>query len=295
MRQVIKLLFIAILFFSCSKQSSTQENQEGYVCFTDYYGRSKKINTNPQKVISLSPGITELIFDIKMGKRIVGRTNYCNYPPEAKNIKSMGGISDANIELIVAQQPDLVLTASMVSKQMIERLESLGLNVVCLPERNKVSDVYETISLLGKIFEQEDLCDSLIDNMKQKLADIEKNLDNSKKPSVYYVAGFGETGDYTAGGNTFINDIIRLAGGENLAKDLNGWAISKEAIFARQPDFIIVRQEDLNTFKSTAPYNKLKAVIENRVLGIESSLTDCQTLRSVEAIKQINDFISKNQ
>ncbi|MEE1096709.1 MAG: ABC transporter substrate-binding protein, partial [Bacteroidales bacterium] len=277
------------------KQSSTQENQEGYVCFTDYYGRSKKINTNPQKVISLSPGITELIFDIKMGKRIVGRTNYCNYPPEAKNIKSMGGISDANIELIVAQQPDLVLTASMVSKQMIERLESLGLNVVCLPERNKVSDVYETISLLGKIFEQEDLCDSLIDNMKQKLADIEKNIDNSKKPSVYYVAGFGETGDYTAGGNTFINDIIRLAGGENLAKDLNGWAISKEAIFARQPDFIIVRQEDLNTFKSTAPYNKLKAVIENRVLGIESSLTDCQTLRSVEAIKQINDFISKNQ
>ncbi|MBO5963666.1 MAG: ABC transporter substrate-binding protein, partial [Bacteroidales bacterium] len=134
-----------------------------------------------------------------------------------------------------------------------------------------------------------------IDNMKQKLADIEKNIDNSKKPSVYYVAGFGETGDYTAGGNTFINDIIRLAGGENLAKDLNGWAISKEAIFARQPDFIIVRQEDLNTFKSTAPYNKLKAVIENRVLGIESSLTDCQTLRSVEAIKQINDFISKNQ
>ncbi len=295
MKRLIKLLFIAILFFSCSKQNPAQENQEGCIYFTDYYGRSKKINTNPQKVISLSPGITELLFDIKMGERIVGRTNYCNYPPKAKSIKSMGGISDASLELIVAQQPDLILTASMVSKQMIERIESLGLNVVCLPERNKVSDVYETISLLGKIFEQEELCDSLINNMKQKLTAIEKQVSKDKRPSVYYVAGFGETGDYTAGGNTFINDIITLAGGENIAKDLNGWAISKEAIFARQPDFIIVRQEDLNTFKSTAPYNKLKAVIENRVLGIESSLTDCQTLRSVEAIKQINDFISKNQ
>lgn len=291
----ILLLLSGILFFSCQNKNTKELSTESYVSFQDYYGRDKQIKKQPQRIVSLSPGITELLFDIGQGNRLVGRTDFCLYPPEAEKIKSMGGISDASIEMIVAQQPEVVFTASMVSRQMVERMENLGLNVVCLPERRMVTDVYETISLLGEIFCEEKLSDSLIDDMKQKITDIEKLIPQDKKPIVYYVVGFGDMGDYTAGGDTFINDIISLAGGENMAKDLNGWSIGKEEIFARQPDFIIVRKEDLKRFVSTPPYNELKAVKENRVMGIESSLTDCQTLRSVEAINQISDFIRQNK
>lgn len=291
----ILLLLSGMLFFSCQNKNTKENSAENYISFKDYYGRDKQIKKQPQRIVSLSPGITELLFDLGQGERLVGRTDFCIHPPQAEKIKSMGGISDASLEMIVASQPDIVFTASMVSKQMVERMEDLGLNVVCLPERSKISDVYETVGLLGRIFGKEQLCDSLIDGMKQSIAEIEKQIPQGKRPIVYYVVGFGDMGDYTAGGNTFINDIITLAGGENMAKDLDGWSIGKEVIFARQPDFIIVRKEDLKRFVSTSPYNKLKAVKENKVMGIESSLTDCQTLRSIEAIKQISDFIKSNK
>lgn len=291
----ILLLLSGMLFFSCQSKDTKKQISESYISFKDYYGRDKQIKKQPQRIVSLSPGITELLFDLGESERLVGRTDFCIHPPQAEKIKSMGGISDASLEMIVASQPDIVFTASMVSKQMVERMEDLGLNVVCLPERSKISDVYETVGLLGRIFGKEQLCDSLINDMKQKITDIEKLIPQDKKPIVYYVVGFGDMGDYTAGGDTFINDIISLAGGENMAKDLNGWSIGKEEIFARQPDFIIVRKEDLKRFVSTPPYNELNAVKENRVMGIESSLTDCQTLRSVEAINQISDFIRQNK
>lgn len=287
--------FIFTLLFACGGKAPKQEASKETMLFRDYYGRELAIGTDPQRVVSLSPGITELLFDLEAGDRIVGRTNYCLYPERAKRIPSVGGISDANIEMIMAKKPDVVFTASMIAKQMVEKMSSSGLCVVCLPERQKVADVYETVSFLGRLFRKEKLADSLIADMKAKIAELSPAEPEGKKPSVYYVAGFGDTGDFTAGGNTFIDDVIRLAGGENMAKNIKGWSISKEEIFARQPDYIIIREEEAETFKRTAPYNKLKAVKQNKVLGINSSIIDCQSLRTPQAIEQIRDFIHNDR
>ena len=170
----ILLLLSGMLFFSCQNKNIKEHGTESYISFKDYYGRDKQIKKQPQRIVSLSPGITELLFDLGQGERLVGRTDFCIHPPQAEKIKSMGGISDASLEMIVASQPDIVFTASMVSKQMVERMEDLGLNVVCLPERSKISDVYETVGLLGRIFGKEQLCDSLIGGMQQSIAEIEK-------------------------------------------------------------------------------------------------------------------------
>ena len=99
------------------------------------------------------------------------------------------------------------------------------------------------------------------------------------------------TGDFTAGRDTYINEIIELSGGRNIANNISNWSYSKEELFAQQPDYIIVRQEDLNHFINTAPYKDLKAVKQKKVLGINSSLIDCQTCRSIEAIRIISNFI----
>lgn len=291
----ICLAVILPLFFACGNKAAESGAAEETIAFKDYYGREVAVKTNPQKVVSLSPGITELLFDLQVGDRIAGRTNYCLYPEEAKKIPSVGGISDANMEMIMAKKPEIVFTASMVAKEMVDKMASSGLCVVCLPEGKKVTDVYETVTFLGKVFGKEKLADSLIGNMKKEIANITSSIPSDNKPTVYYVAGFGNTGDFTSGGDTFIDDIITLSGGENIAKHIKGWSISKEEIFKQQPEYIIVRQEDLETFKTTAPYNKLKAVKENRILGIESSITDCQSLRTPQAIKQISNFIHNNK
>ena len=100
----------------------------------------------------------------------------------------------------------------------------------------------------------------------------------------YYVVGFGASGNFTAGGNTFINDIIRMAGGRNIAEDIEGWSYSLEALVQEDPDYIIVRREDSAAFCGMKPYNRLSAVRNGHVIGIVSGTLDLQVPRNIDAI-----------
>ncbi|MEE1111726.1 MAG: ABC transporter substrate-binding protein [Bacteroidales bacterium] len=293
MKKTVLLFFFLGLFFSCKESNfSNKEISDATLEFTDYYNRKVKVKQKPQTVVSISPGITEILFDLGVGNKIIGRTIFCNFPKEALQIEAIGGISDANLERIIALRPQIVITSSMVRKDLVENIEKAGISIICLPERSNIEGVFGTIKILGKIFDKENTADSLINNMKNQLNEIKSTYnDNSYKPSIYYVVGYGATGDFTAGRDTYINEIIELSGGRNIANNISNWSYSKEELFAQQPDYIIVRQEDLNHFINTAPYKDLKAVKEKKVLGINSSLIDCQTCRSIEAIRIISNFI----
>jgi iron complex transport system substrate-binding protein len=297
MKKTILLLFFLGLFFSCKESNfSNKEISDATLEFTDYYNRKVKVKQKPQTVVSISPGITEILFDLGVGNKIIGRTIFCNFPKEALQIEAIGGISDANLERIIALRPQIVITSSMVRKDLVENIEKAGISIICLPERSNIEGVFGTIKILGKIFDKENTADSLINNMKNQLNEIKSTYnDNSYKPSIYYVVGYGATGDFTAGRDTYINEIIELSGGRNIANNISNWSYSKEELFAQQPDYIIVRQEDLNHFINTAPYKDLKAVKQKKVLGINSSLIDCQTCRSIEAIKTIASFIHQTK
>lgn len=293
MKKTILLFFCLGLFFSCKESNfSNKEISDATLEFTDYYNRKVKVKQKPQTVVSISPGITEILFDLGVGNKIIGRTIFCNFPKEALQIEAIGGISDANLERIIALRPQIVITSSMVRKDLVENIEKAGISIICLPERSNIEGVFGTIKILGKIFDKENTADSLINNMKNQLNEIKSTYnENSYKPSIYYVVGYGATGDFTAGRDTYINEIIELSGGRNIANNISNWSYSKEELFAQQPDYIIVRQEDLNHFINTAPYKDLKAVKQKKVLGINSSLIDCQTCRSIEAIRIISNFI----
>ena len=116
------LTAFVMLAFACSKQQDKPAQTQNSITIRDYYGRDVTIARNPRRIVSLSPGITELLFDLKEQQRLVGRTDFCLYPAEAKNIPSVGGISDASLELICSLRPELVITASMVSKQRLSFL-----------------------------------------------------------------------------------------------------------------------------------------------------------------------------
>ncbi len=297
MKKAILLFFLLGIIFSCKEKiSQTKEIFSQTLEFTDYYNRTVKVKHNPQTVVSLSPGITEILFDLGVGNKIIGRTKFCNYPESVSEIETVGGITDASLEKIITLHPEIVITSSMVRKDIVESIEKAGISIICLPERSNVEGVFNTLKILGQIFEKENVADSLVNDMKIKLDQVKQSYNGQKeKPSVYYVVGYGATGDFTAGKNTYINEIIELAGGKNVANKVTNWSYSKEELFAQEPDYIIVREEDLNSFIKTTPYKDLKAVKEKRVLGINSSLMDCQTCRSIEAIKQIASFINKTE
>ena len=267
---------------------------------TDDYGRTIVVPTTPQRVVSLSPAVTEIIYALGAEDILVGRTDFCEYPPEATQIPSIGGISNLNIEKILSLNPDRVISGSMVGKKVTDQMDQMGTPMVCVVEKPHFEALYDNIAaigrLVGKEHEADSLCNALAARCNEELgmrtdelADTSNNSTSniphsSSTPKVYYVVGFGAGGNFTAGGNTFINDIIRMAGGRNIAEDIDGWSYSLEALVKEDPDYIIVRREDSAAFCSTKPYYNLRAVKEGHVIGIVSGTLDLQVPRNIDAI-----------
>lgn len=254
---------------------------------TDDYGRTVVVPTQPQRVVSLSPAVTEIIYALGAQELLVGRTDFCEYPAEAQDIPSIGGISNLNIESILALNPDLVISGSMVGKKVTDQMDAMGTPMVCVIEKPHFDALYDNIVAIGRLVGKEREADSLNALMRERvnaLISSDTNRLTHSTPKVYYVVGFGPSGNFTAGGNTFINDIIRMAGGRNIAEGVEGWSYSLEALMQEDPDYIIVRREDSAAFCGMKPYNRLSAVRNGHVIGIVSGTLDLQVPRNIDAV-----------
>ena len=213
---------------------------------------------------------------------LVGRTDFCVYPDEAAEIPSIGGISNLNIESILSLSPDLVISGSMVGKKATDQMDQMGTPMVCVIEKPKFEALYNNIATIGKLVGKDVEADSLNALLHSRVTSI-GNTD-SNMVSCYYVVGFGPSGNFTAGGNTFINDIIRMAGGRNIAEGIDGWSYSLEALMKEDPEYIIVRREDSAAFCNMKPYNRLSAVRNGHVIGMISGTIDLQVPRNIDAV-----------
>ena len=284
---VLSVFIAAIIFLVGVMMNATADTQrqESTLTVTDDYGRTVVVPANPQRVVSLSPAVTEIMFALGAGDLLVGRTDFCVYPPEAEQIPSIGGISNLNIEKILSLNPDLVISGSMVGKKVTDQMDAMGTPMVCVIEKPRFEALYDNITAIGRLVGKETAADSLCELLSGEVSELlSDSATLSLCHSVYYVVGFGAGGNFTAGGNTFINDIIRMAGGRNIAEEVEGWSYSLEALVKEDPDFIIVRREDSAAFCGMKPYNTLRAVREGHVIGIESGTLDLQVPRNIDAI-----------
>ena len=288
------IMGVVLLFAACGgpqQQAATTDT------VTDDYGRTVVIPAHPQRVVSLSPAVTEIIYALGADSLLVGRTDFCEYPAEALQIPTIGGISNLNIEKILSLNPDLVISGSMVGKKATDQMDQMGTPMVCVIEKPRFEALYDNIRAIGRLVGKEKEADSLVESLKWKverlLADTSLSTFNSQLSTCYYVVGFGPTGNFTAGGNTFINDIIRMAGGRNIAEEVEGWNYSLEALMQENPDYIIVRREDSAAFCGMKPYNTLDAVRKGHVIGIVSGTLDLQVPRNIDAILYLRQRMSE--
>lgn len=277
----IFLLGFVLLLAACADNQPTKG-------VTDDHGRVVEVPVSPQRVVSLSPAVTEIMFALGAQEMLVGRTDYCVYPPAAEHIKSIGGISDLNLERVLEADPDLIISGSMVSKKITDQLEKMHKPIVCIVGENRFDNLYVNIEKIGRLIGKEHEADSLMALLHARVDAFEMDA-TELRPTVYYVVGFGAGGNYTAGGNTFINDIIRMAGGRNIAEDVEGWNYSQEALVMEDPDYIIIRREDSAAFCSMKPYNRLSAVRKGHVIGIESGMIDQQVPRNIDCILYLRE------
>lgn len=276
--------------YGCGRSAATTQNE--YYTYTDDYGSEVSVPTRPQRVVSLSPAVTEIIFALGADSLLVGRTEFCLYPPEAAAIENIGGISNLNIEKVLSCNPDLIISGSMVPQKVVKQFADMGVPLVCVIEKQRFEGLYENIAKIGGLVGKTKQADSLNALLKERVSASMRDSAVHSDATVYYVVGFGSGGNFTAGGNTFINDIITMAGGHNIAAESEGWTFSLEALMDANPDFILIRAEDSARFCQTAPYNKLSAVRKNHVIALESGTMDLQVPRNIDATLYLRKKIS---
>ncbi len=288
-----KIIIISILTTFCAACSTsvTKSGQTNYD-FTDDYGTTVSVPASPKRVVSVSPAVTEIIFALGADSLLVGRTDFCQYPAQALEIESIGGISNLNIEKVISLHPDLVISGSMVPQKAVEQINKAGVPLVCVIEKPAFEGLFENIATIGRLVGSTETAEKLNDSLKREVEKI--HLDTSSHtPTVYYVVGYGKGGNFTAGGNTFINDILLRAGCRNIAENISGWEFSLESLLLADPDYILIRKEDAEKFCNTEPYNKLSSVRNHKVIPLESAYLDLQVPRNIEGLLLIHRLTHK--
>jgi len=288
---VLFLMAATSLFSAAAGESTTQRtNPDGnFLEFTDSYGRDVVIPSKPLTIVSLGPNVTEIIFSLGKGNNLIGRTQFCDYPAETASIEAVGNMQEPNIERIIELNPDIVIASTHVSPEKIGLLEKAGIATVGIYNDSTFEGVYSTIRDIGKVLGESNNAERLIFEMGITISDVAKRVAGKSEPSIYYVVGFGDWGDFTAGGDTFINQMIEMAGGNNIASDVNGWSYSLEKIIEKDPDYIICSQfwGTKESFEATPNYKDLRAVQEGNLIAIDNNILDRQGYRNAEGVKTL--------
>ncbi|MFA7563266.1 MAG: helical backbone metal receptor, partial [Methanoculleus sp.] len=266
------------------------------VTIIDDYGETVRLDTMPVRIVSLAPANTEILFALGLGDRVVGVTDYCNYPEEATTKPKVGGYSTVNIERVVAAQPDLVVGAFGNTEEAINRLKSLGLTVITLSP-DSVEGTLHDIRLTGKATDTEVEAERLAASMEARIDAVqEKTKSVTRPPTVAHVIWYDPI--WVSGSITFQDELITLAGGTNAFPELEGWQIvSLERFITTDPEVIVVNSGtgmgsegvDLiyRYFMNEPRLKTMKAIQQNRVYIIESDLIDRGGPRLVDALEEV--------
>lgn len=259
------------------------------VTLIDSLGREVTITEEPDKVISLSPAITEILFAIGAGDQIAGVTDYCEYPPEALEKNKVGGFEDPNMELIIELEPDIIFVAAGIQEELVQQFEKLGIEVVVL-DAEEVKDVLNNIEVAGIAVGNWEEAQQLVADLEARINAVEEKVANaSHQPTVFF-----EVWDdplMTAGPGSFIDDLISMAGGQNIAYDaVKRYAeFSIEVLLERDPDVYLIQDhahqpEDV---MARPGFQGLTAVQTGRVAAVKDDWVTLPGPRIVDGLEAI--------
>ncbi len=266
--------------------------------YTDDMGRQVEMNEVPERLISHVPGITEILFALGLGEKVVGVSDYCDYPEEAKLKEKVGGFWNPSVEKIVELRPDLVLTNGS-DEQLVIQLDSLGIECMVLDPKD-IDGIFSNIELLGRVAGVEGRARTLITDMKEDISRVVNQAKGAPGARVIYVIDATDLNNpWTAGPGSFVDSFITMAGGENIAaKALAPWVqFSIEEVVSSDPEIIILPSKHGTTFTSSEElkrhpaWRETTAVKQDRIYIIDGDLVDRPGPRFVQGLEEIARFI----
>lgn len=268
--------------------------------WVDDLGREGVLQEPAERVISLAPSNTEILFAIGAGDVLVGRDEFSDFPAQALEVSSIGSVyGEINLEAIVALDPDLVLAAEINSPEHVDAIQALGIQVYYLANPDDFEGLFENITTLGRLTGRETLAQNLANQLEERVRKVLGSLEGRPSVRVYYeIDGVDDpTAPWTTGSGTFQHHLITMAGGENIAADLEGWKkINVEEIISRDPEVIIYEEAPWipTTAESIADregWGGIKAVIEGSIYGIDTQWTGRPGPRYVDAFEAMAEML----
>jgi len=269
------------------------------VDITDQMGRVVTIEKMPETIVSLSPSNTEIVYALGLEKKLVGVTEFCDYPAEARDKPKIGGFSIIDIERVLEIQPDLILAANIHRNEVIPKLDELGLTVICL-DPTTLEEVLEAITLVGEVTGKKKEASRLVAGMRNRIkavTDKTDSLPEAQRLRVFYITWHAPL--TTSGSGTRHNELIRMAGGTNIAQDLTGYAaINLGAIIEANPQVIIAgigmgsgKDSPFQYVRTEPRLRNVDARINNRVYSIDVDLAGRPGPRITDALEKFTEFI----
>ncbi len=262
----------------------------GAASVRDEIGRELILPAEARRIVSLAPNITEILFALELGGRIVGATSYCNYPEQAKRIPRVGGFTDVSLETIVSLAPDLVLaTADGNRKETVEQIERMGLPVFVVNPKN-LEGILATVRRIGRITGREAQARTLTSQFACRVEAVSKRVAGRPRPTVFFQVGLDPI--VTVGRNTFIDELIGIAGGASISSgDRTRYPrYSIEEVLARKPDIIVIstmeRAKDPSAVaKIWRRWGEIPAVANERIYPLDPDLIARPSPRIIDAVE----------
>ena len=259
------------------------------VTVTDALGKEITLEEAPDRIVSLTPSNTEILFELGLDEEVVGVNDNDNYPEQVADKTRIGGI-EYNIETIISLQPDVVFAheSSMFTfESAIEQLEASGVTVFVVDNAETFDETYETIEVIGTLTGKDEEADKIIASIQSKLADIQAKLQGVSPKTAFMVVG-ASPDIYVVGQNTFMNEMLKEINVDNAVKE-EGWPLySAEQFITANPDSIVFTYAgDDETIKNNRAFAVMTAVQNNALTVVDGDTTSRQGPRIAEGVESL--------
>ncbi|MCW3998823.1 MAG: helical backbone metal receptor [Candidatus Bathyarchaeota archaeon] len=292
----------AVIYVNSTNPNTTQN---GSITIVDDQGYTTTFSEVPQRIVSLAPSVTPILYEIGVGDKVVGLTQYDDSPYnftawfDAGNMTCVGGFSTPNLETIATLEPDVIFTTD-VNEETIPNMRELGYKVIVL-SASSVEDIYNDIGLVGNATGAAAKATEVITDLRSQISEIQATIEAAhitEKPTVYYEVYCSDSGIMTAGSTTWINDVIGLAGGVNIFNDQAQEFpyTSSEVVVQRNPGVIILPTNmgtgapsygSVADVKARSGWSSIDAIKNDRLYVIDQDIMSEPGIRVADQVQAV--------
>jgi iron complex transport system substrate-binding protein len=276
-------LVLALLLTGCPQHAKPPPPRQ----VVDFRGKSVPVAARPERIVSLIPSCTEMLYAVGAGDQVMAVTTFCDYPEAAKNQIKIGAL-EVNYELLLSLRPDLVLASSVLNRRSVEHLEAAGIPVVCVDPKS-LADVARALRFVGEATGHTEEGERAAQDVEERVAAVEARVAGKEPPRVVLEL----TPDpFVAVPGTYGHDALVRAGGRNAFEELSAGvyvAVSWEAVLAKDPDFYVVAHPNRPRPSERPGFEKLRAVRDGRYVEFDAMWFTYPTPRLVRGLELLSE------